>query len=88
MLCLHMATIRITVNLKTNNSQNCQKMGLYGSPTTRDLKKPYSSRWVGGVEGQRDMVWHRGGVVSVAEAEWAVPYSFVVDRNWEGYLGK
>ena len=68
MLCLHMATIRITVNLKTNNTQNCQKMGLYGSPTTRDLKKPYSSRWVGGAEMGigAERTWCGGGEEVVA----------------------
>ena len=43
-------TRRITKNLKTKNTQNCQKIELYRSPTTKDLKKPYSSRGVGGVE--------------------------------------
>ena len=44
---------RITTKSQTNNSQNCQKIELYGSPTTKDLKKPYSSRWAGGAEMQR-----------------------------------
>ena len=41
---------RITTNVKTKNTQNCQKIVLYGSPTTKDLKKLFSSRWVGEVE--------------------------------------
>ena len=41
---------RITTNLKTKITQNCQKIKLYGSPTTKDLKEPYSYRQVGGVE--------------------------------------
>ena len=41
---------RITANLKTKNTQNCQKFKLYGSLTTKDLKKPYSSRRVRGAE--------------------------------------
>ena len=37
-------------NLKTKNNQNCQKVELYGSPTTKELKKKHSSRLVDGVE--------------------------------------
>ena len=52
---------KITTNLKTKYNQNCQKIKLYGSPTTKDLKKPYSSRQVGEVEMEsrsgEDMVW-------------------------------
>ena len=40
---------RITINLKTKNNQNCQKIKLYGSPTTKEFKK-HSSRPVGGVD--------------------------------------
>ena len=58
------ATIRrITINLKRKNTQNCQKFKLYGSPTTKDLKKPCSSRWVGevktGSQGRVVAVWHQ-----------------------------
>ena len=38
------ATRELQLNLKTNNTQNCQKIELYGSPTTKYLKKPHSSR--------------------------------------------
>ena len=41
---------RTTTNLKTKNNQNCQKIEMYGSPTTKKLKKKHSSRLVGGVE--------------------------------------
>ena len=41
---------RITTNLKTKNTQNCQIIELYKSLTTKDLKKPYLSRQVGGAE--------------------------------------
>ena len=34
----------LQLNLKTNNTQNCQKIKLYGSPTTKDLKKPQTSQ--------------------------------------------
>ena len=41
---------RTTTNLKTKNNQNCQKIKLYGSPTTKESKRKHSSRPVGGVE--------------------------------------
>ena len=37
-------------NLKTKNNQNCQKIELYGSLTTKELKKKHSSKPVGGAE--------------------------------------
>ena len=39
-----------TTNLKTKNNQNFWKNELYGSPTTKELKKKHSSRSVGGAE--------------------------------------
>ena len=41
---------RRTTNLKTKNNKNCQKIELYGNPTTKELKKKHSLRLVGGVE--------------------------------------
>ena len=41
---------RTTTNLKTKNNQNCQKIKLYGSLTTKELKKKHSFRLVRGVE--------------------------------------
>ena len=41
---------RTTTNLKTKNIQNCQKIKLYGSLTTKELKKKHSFRMVGGTE--------------------------------------
>ena len=38
---------RTTTNLKTNNNQNCEKIELYRSQTTKELKK-HSYRLVGG----------------------------------------
>ena len=35
---------------KNKNTQNCQKIKLYGSPTTKELKKKHSSRLVGRAE--------------------------------------
>ena len=46
----HTTKRRTTTNLKTKNNQNCQKIKLYGSPTTKELKKKHSSRPVGGAE--------------------------------------
>ena len=39
-----------TTNLKTKNNQKCQKIKLYGSPTTKEIKKKHSSTLVGGAE--------------------------------------
>ena len=41
---------RATTNLKTKSNQNSQKIELYGSPTTKELKTKHSSRLVGGAE--------------------------------------
>ena len=41
---------RTTTNLKIKNNQNCEKIELYGSLTTKKLKKKHSSRPVGGAE--------------------------------------
>ena len=46
----HTTKRRTTTNLKGKNNQNCQKIKLYGSLTTKELKKKHSSRQVGGVE--------------------------------------
>ena len=39
-----------TIYLKTKNNQNCQKIEVYGSLTTKELKKRLSFRLVRGVE--------------------------------------
>ena len=41
---------RTATNLKTKNNQNCQKIELYVSPTTKKLKKKHSFRPEGGEE--------------------------------------
>ena len=43
-------TKRTTTNVKARNNHNCQKIKLYGSPTTKELKKKHSSIPVGGAE--------------------------------------
>ena len=35
---------------KNKNNQNCQEIKLYGSPTTKEIKKKHYSRLVGGAE--------------------------------------
>ena len=87
----HTTIEKITTRHKTNIIQNRQKIKLYGSPATKDLKKPHSSRQVGGVETWREVEARRGEDPRewhVAAADWAAPHSHVVDKNQEGYLGK
>ena len=53
---------RITTKLKTKNNQKCYKIELYGSPTTKELKKKHPSRPVGGAEtGSRVEDTQQGG---------------------------
>ena len=47
---LHTTKRRTTTNLKTKNNQKCQKIEVYGSLTTTELKKKHSSRLVVGME--------------------------------------
>ena len=60
---------RTTTNLKTKNNQNCQKIELYGSPTTKELKKKLSSRLVGGAEMGSWVERTRGKVVAGGRGE-------------------
>ena len=48
----------LQLNLKTSNTQNCQKIKLYGSLTAKDLKKPHSSRWVPFTGSQSSSIQH------------------------------
>ena len=58
-MLLHTTKRRTTTNLKTKNNQNCHKIKLYGSPTTKELKKKHSSRVVEtGSPGGED-TWQR-----------------------------
>ena len=43
---------KIELDLKTNTTQNHQKIKLYGNLTTKDLKIPHSSRQVVGGEAE------------------------------------
>ena len=49
---------KLQLNYKTTITQNCQKIELYGSSTTKELKKSHSSRWIGGAETWK---WGLGG---------------------------
>ena len=53
----HTTTAKITTRLQ---NKYCQKIELYGSPTTKELKKTHSSRWAGGVETQRGVETQTG----------------------------
>ena len=46
---------------KTKTKQNCQKIELHGSLTTKELKKKHSFRLVEGVENGEDDVQQGGG---------------------------
>ena len=75
----HTTKRRTTTDLKTKNNQNCQKVELYGSLTTKELKKKQSSRLVGGVEmgNQAERTLARRQLVDRARwqlAEQAVPH--------------
>ena len=87
---LHNYKKELQLSLKTNNNQNFHKIELYGSLTTKDLKKPHSSRRVGGEEMRSwGGVVRRHSVVQTGSGSGrkAVPHSRVVDKNQEGYLG-
>ena len=50
----HTTKRRPITNLKAEHNKNCQKIQLYGTLTTKELKKKHSFRLVGGAEpGQR-----------------------------------
>ena len=66
---------RTTTNLKTKNNQNCQKIELYGSLTTKELKKKHSFRLVGGAEmGSQDGEdsWWGGGWGLADPVRWRI----------------
>ena len=60
---------KLQLDYKTNITQIHQKIEPYRSPTTKDLKKPHSSRQVGEEEMQRGVercgeVWRGSGMGS------------------------
>ena len=74
--------MKLQLDYQTNITQTDQKIELYGSLTTKDLKKPHSSRQVGGAESQSwggdDTV--QCGEVAVAVKR-AVQYPRLVDKS-------
>ena len=72
---------RTTTNIKTKNNQNCQKIELYGSPTTKELKKKHSPRPVGGVETGSRVERMQGGALQTGRSH------IHVQINWEEQLG-
>ena len=82
---------RTTENLKTKNNQNCQKIKLYGSPTTKELKKKHSFRQGGGAEkGSREertrikvVTGGQGGQGGGRWSRWSHIYVWI---NWEEQL--
>ena len=80
----HTTKRRTKTNLKTKNNQNCQKIKLYGSPTTKELKKKHSPRLVGGAERTNGKVLEESGQVRhLADqgrwwlVDWVVPHLHV-----------
>ena len=69
----HTTERRTTTNLKTKNNQNCHKIELYGSPTTKELKK-HSFRLVGEVEmgsqGREDSGKAVAGIPGMQDGSW------------------
>ena len=77
---------RTTINLKIKNNQNCQKNNLYGSLTTKDLKKKHSSRPAGGA-GQAAGSERTHGKVVAGEpgvASWKLAMGQPVDDRLGG----
>ena len=66
-------TTKLQLNYRTIITQNCQKIELYGSGTTKELKKPHSPRWIGGGKG-----WRLGKLEAQNRP---VPHPCVVGKN-------
>ena len=69
----HITKRRTITNLKTKNNQNCQKIELYGSLTTKELKKKHLYRLVGRAEDAQQGGNWRTGWVRWWLADWVVP---------------
>ena len=85
-------TNRTTINLKTKNNQNFQKVKLQGSPTAKELKKKHSSRLLGGVEtGTQAVRLERMPSKDLARqgSSWLTKRSHICMRiKWEEKLGR
>ena len=78
-----LTTKRRTTSLKTNNNQNCQKIKLSESPITKELKKKYSFKLVGGVE-----MGSQGGQDEWQGSGWRTERSHIcIQINQEEQLG-
>ena len=88
----HITKRRATTNLKTKNNQNCQKITLYGSLTTKELKKKHLSRPVGGAEtgsqGAVESLQGRGWWTRPGGGWWSGWSHICMRINWEEQLGR
>ena len=84
----HTIERRTTTNLKTKNNQNWQKIELYGSPTTKELKKKHSYRLVWGVEmgSWVERTWGKVEAGELGQARWRLE-DWVVLRSCADTLG-
>ena len=64
---------------KNKNNQNCQKIELYVSPTTKELKRKHSLRLVGGVE-----MGSQGGEDTRRGGSWRTRAGKVASGRWGG----
>ena len=90
---------RATTNSKTKHNQNWQKIELYGSPTTKELKKKHSSRLVGAAETDSSYHWRGSESRQWLEEQggqgggtwqgrlWTGRSHILVQINWEEQLG-
>ena len=83
----HTTKRRITTNLKIKN-QNCQKIELYGSLTTKELKKKHSFRPVEGAETGGEDLQQSGSWWSGQGGGWHSGWPHICMRiNREEQLG-
>ena len=87
----HTTKRRTTTSLKTKNNRNWQKIKLFGSPTTKRLKKKHSSIVVGEVETSsqgREKAWCGEGP-GRQSSSWQTGWSHIcMQINWEEQLGR
>ena len=70
-----------TTILKTKNNQNFQKLELYGSTTTKKVKKKHSSRLVGGTEKEAGL---ERTLSKAMAGSWRTRWSHIhMHINWE-----
>ena len=87
----HTIKRRTTINLKTKDNQNWQKIKLYGRPTTKELKKKHSSIHRRGGDGQPGIEdsWQGGGWWTQWSCRLQTGWSHIhVQVTWEEQLGR